>query len=75
MRAARAFGFCFELCGHQCDQIIGCHRERSDIAGLFEALESSKHSLGIEAYSLAQATSLERVFIEMAKQQLHESPE
>ena len=45
-------------------------RENVDLAGLFEVLEASKQDLGVEAYSLAQATSLERVFIEMAKSQI-----
>ena len=44
-------------------------RQSVDLAALFEALEQSKHELGVLAYSLCQATNLERVFIALAKSQ------
>lgn len=38
----------------------------TDMAGIFEAFEASKVDLGVEAYGISQASSLERVFISLA---------
>ena len=38
-----------------------------DLPAVFEAMESSRRSLGIEEYSISQ-TTLEHVFIELAQQ-------
>eukprot|EP00955_Chlamydomonas_euryale_P102912 365452-Chlamydomonas_euryale.AAC.18 len=49
--------------------VVAIPRDAADLAALFEALEGSRGALGVDAYSLTQATTLERVFIALAARQ------
>jgi hypothetical protein len=42
------------------------YRDSADLPEIFEALERSRQGLGLIAYSLSQATTLERVFVNLA---------
>ncbi|GAX84392.1 hypothetical protein CEUSTIGMA_g11814.t1 [Chlamydomonas eustigma] len=46
--------------------VIAIPRDSTDLPEIFEALEKSRQGLGLMAYSLSQATTLERVFVSLA---------